>query len=75
MNTLPKHSGTSDDSKFTSAVHSEPDPEVSKVPLDEGKVMEIISSADDSPESFKATKTEISMECPHYPEKGVDLRD
>ena len=74
MSTLPKHSGTSDESKFTSVVHSEPDPEVSKIPLDEGKVMEIISSAD-SPESFKATKTEISMEDPHYTEKGMDLRD
>ena len=75
MSTLPRYSGTNDESKFTSAVHSEPDPEVSKVPLDEGKVMEIISSADDSPESFKTTKTEISMEGPHYPEKGTDLRD
>ena len=75
MITLPRYSGTNDDSKFTSAVHSEPDPEVLKVPLDEGNVMEIISSNDDSPESFKTTKTEISMEGPHYPEKGTDLRD
>ena len=74
MSTLPRHSGTSEGSKFTSVVHSEPELEMSKVPLDEGKVMEIISSAD-SPESFKATKTEISMECPHYPEKGMDLQD
>ena len=75
MNTLPKHSGASDESKFTSVVHSEPDPEVSKVPLNEGKAMEIISSADDSPESFKDTNTDISMEGPHYPKKGTDLRD
>ena len=75
MNTLPKHSGTSDNSKFTSIVHSEPELERSKVPLDEERVMEIISSADDSPESFNTTKTEISMEGPHYPEKGTDLRD
>ena len=75
MNTLPKHSGASDDSKFTSVVHSEPDPEVSKVPLNEGKAMEIISSTDDIPESFKATNTGISMEGPHYPGKEMDLRD
>ena len=74
MNTLPRHSVTSEGSKFTSAVHSEPDPEVSKVSQDEGKVMETICSAN-SPEGFKATKTEISMEGPHYPEKGMDLRD
>ena len=74
MSTLPKHSGTSDESKFTSVVHSEPDPEVSKVPLDEGKAMEIISSvADGSSDDFKATKTEIQIENPHNPEKEMTL--
>lgn len=73
MSTLPKHSGTSEGSKFSSMVHSEPEPEMSKVPLDEGKAREIVSSADDSPESFKATKSKISMKGPHYPEKGMDM--
>ena len=72
MKTLSKQSGTSEGSKFTSLVHSEPDPEVSKVPLDEGKAMEIISSADGSQEIFKAMKTEISMAGSHYPEKEMD---
>ena len=75
MSTLPKHSGTSEGSKFSSMVHSEPEPEMSKVPLDEGKAREIVSSADDSPESFKATKSKISMKGPHYPEKGMDMWD
>lgn len=73
MCTLPKHSGTSEGSKFTSLVHSEPDPEVSKVPLDEGKAMEIISSPDGCQESFKAMETEISMVGPHYSEKEMDM--
>ena len=29
MSTLPKHSGANDESKFTSVVHTEPDPFVS----------------------------------------------
>ena len=42
MSTLPKQSGTSEGSKFTSLVHSKPEPEVSKVLLDEGKAMEVV---------------------------------
>ena len=57
-------------------VHSEPEPEVSKVPLDEEKAMEVVSSgADGSSDDFKAMKIEISMEGPHYQVKGMDLWD
>ena len=74
MCTLPKHSGTSEGSKFTSVVHSEPEPEVSKVPLNEGKAMEVVSSgADGSSDDFKATKTETQMENPDCQEKEITL--
>lgn len=80
MGTLPKHSGTSEK---TSVVHSELKDEELKIPLDEGKLMKVLSSpgAADSPENFKATQTEITMESimwetlegPQYPEKGTEL--
>ena len=55
-------------------VHSEPEPEVSKVPLDEGKAMEVVSSsADGSSDDFKATKTETQMENPDCQEKEITL--
>ena len=78
MSTLPKHSSTSEK---TSVVHSEPKDEEPKIPLDEGRLMKVLSSPSDSPENFKATQTEITMESimwetlegPHYPEKGMEL--
>ena len=80
MNTLPKHSGTNEK---TSVVHSELKDEEPKIPLDEGRLMKVLSnpSADDSPENFKATQTDITMESimwetlegPHYPDKGMEL--
>ena len=50
------------------------EPEVSKVPLDEGKAMEVVSSgADGSSDDFKATTTETQMENLDYPEKEIAL--
>lgn len=62
MGTKDPH--TIEGAKSTSVVHSKPRYEESKVPLDEGKTMEMISSsnADDCLENVQATKRESQME-------------
>ena len=59
----PKHPHANEGAKSTSVVHSKPEYE-SKVPLDEGKMVKMISSsnADDSLENFQAMKRESQME-------------
>ena len=60
----PKHPHVNEGAKSTSVVHSKPEYEESKVPLDEGKMVKMISSsnADDSLENFQAMKRESQME-------------
>lgn len=60
----PKHPHTNEGAKSISVVHSKPEYEESKVPLDEGKTVKTISSsnADDSLENFQAMKRESQME-------------